>query len=141
MTAESTEQVYYDPWDTDLNADPYPMFKRLRDHAPLYYNEPHDFYAVSRFDDVNRVLVDYQTFSSARGVVLEILKSGMEIPLGTARLRGSPDPRHPSQSALPGLHTTQDQRRSSPRSANSPRDASTPWSAGIGSTSSRISAL
>ena len=71
MTAETTNQVYYDPWDADLNADPYPMFKRLRDDAPLYYNEPHDFYAVSRFDDVNRALVDHQTFSSAKGVVLE----------------------------------------------------------------------
>jgi cytochrome P450 len=59
------------------------MFKRLRDDAPLYYNEPHDFYALSRFDDVNRALVDHQTFSSAKGVVLEILKSGMEIPPGT----------------------------------------------------------
>ena len=77
------DSVYYDPWDADLNADPYPMFKRLRDDAPLYYNEPHDFYALSRFDDVNRALVDNQTFSSAKGVVLEILKSGMEIPPGT----------------------------------------------------------
>jgi cytochrome P450 len=83
MTAEAIGHVYYDPWDFDLNIDPYPMFKRLRDDAPLYYNEPHDFYALSRFDDVNRALVDHQTFSSAKGVVLEILKSGMEIPPGT----------------------------------------------------------
>jgi cytochrome P450 len=83
MTTSATNDVYYDPWEPELNADPYPMFKRLRDTAPLYYNEPHDFYALSRFDDVNRALVDNQTFSSARGVVLEILKSGMEIPPGT----------------------------------------------------------
>ena len=54
MTAEAINHVYYDPWDAELNADPYPMFKRLRDDAPLYYNEPHDFYALSRFDDVNQ---------------------------------------------------------------------------------------
>jgi cytochrome P450 len=83
MTTSATDELYYDPWHAGLNADPYPMFKRLRDTAPLYYNEPHDFYALSRFDDVNRALVDHQTFSSARGVVLEILKSGMEIPPGT----------------------------------------------------------
>jgi len=83
MTTSTASHVYYDPWDAELNADPYPMFKRLRDDAPLYYNEPHDFYALSRFDDVNRALVDNQTFSSAKGVVLEILKSGMEIPPGT----------------------------------------------------------
>jgi cytochrome P450 len=83
MTTSATDELYYDPWHAGLNADPYPMFKRLRDTAPLYYNEPHDFYALSRFDDVNRALVDNQTFSSAKGVVLEILKSGMEIPPGT----------------------------------------------------------
>lgn len=80
MTVHATSDVYYDPWDVDLNADPYAMFGRIREDAPLYYNEVHDFFAVSRFDDVNRVLVDYKTFSSARGVVLEILKSGIEIP-------------------------------------------------------------
>lgn len=79
----TTEQVYYDPWDAALNADPYPMFKRFRDEMPLYYNETHDFYAVSRFDDVNRALVDHATFSSARGAVLEIIKAGIEIPPGS----------------------------------------------------------
>jgi cytochrome P450 len=82
MTTAATGELYYDPWRADLNEDPYPMFKRCRDEAPLYYNDTHDFYAVSRFDDVNRVLVDHQSFSSARGAVLEIVKSGMEIPRG-----------------------------------------------------------
>jgi cytochrome P450 len=83
MNATAVTDVYYDPWDVALNADPYPMFGRIREEAPLYYNAQHDFFAVSRFDDVNRGLVDHRTFSSARGVVLEILKSGMEIPPGT----------------------------------------------------------
>lgn len=83
MTTSATDKLYYDPWDTDLNADPYPMFGRLRAEAPLYYNEAHDFYAVSRFDDVNRALVDHATFSSARGAVLEIIKAGVEIPPGS----------------------------------------------------------
>lgn len=82
MTTRTADDVYYDPWDVDLNADPYPMFRRIRENAPLYYNAEHDFYALSRFDDVNRALVDHQTFSSARGVVLEIIKAGIEIPPG-----------------------------------------------------------
>src|SRR6476620_295962 len=82
MTISAPGALYYDPWDVALNADPYPMFKRFRDEAPLYYNEAHDFYAVSRFDDVNRILVDSESFSSARGSVLEIIKAGMEIPSG-----------------------------------------------------------
>lgn len=82
MTTRTADDLYYDPWDVDLNADPYPMFRRIREDAPLYYNAEHDFYALSRFDDVNRALVDHQTFSSARGVVLEIIKAGIEIPPG-----------------------------------------------------------
>ncbi|MCX5044732.1 cytochrome P450 [Aldersonia sp. NBC_00410] len=82
MTISATDAAYYDPWDVALNVDPYPMFKRFRDEVPLYYNEAHDFYAVSRFDDVNRTLVDSESFSSGRGSVLEIIKSGMEIPSG-----------------------------------------------------------
>ena len=66
MTTSALDELYYDPWHPDLNADPYPMFKRLRDDRPLYYNDEHDFYALSRFEDVNHALVDYQCFGSAR---------------------------------------------------------------------------
>jgi len=83
VTTVSSNDVYYDPYDIAINADPYPMFKRLRDTAPLYYNEEHDFYALSRFDDVNHALVDWKTFSSAKGVVIEILKADIDIPPGT----------------------------------------------------------
>ena len=75
--------MYYDPYDVDLNTDPYPMFRRIRDEAPLYFNERHDFYALSRYDDVDAALHDHETFSSARGAVLEIIQSAMEIPSGT----------------------------------------------------------
>jgi cytochrome P450 len=83
VTVSAPNDVHYDPYDVELNADPYPMFKRIREEAPLYYNPTHDFYALSRFDDVNSAILDHETFSSARGAVLEIIKSGMEIPPGT----------------------------------------------------------
>jgi cytochrome P450 len=75
-------EVYYDPYDREIDADPYPVYARLRDEAPLYYNEEHDFYAVSRFEDVQRGLLDRQIFSSARGSVLEFIKANIEIPPG-----------------------------------------------------------
>ncbi|WP_082962130.1 cytochrome P450 [Mycobacterium sp. 852014-52144_SCH5372336] len=77
------EGVHYDPYDADLNRDPYPMFSRIREHAPLYYNAEHDFYALSRYADVDAALLDHETFSSARGAVLEIIKAGLDIPAGT----------------------------------------------------------
>ncbi|HET8617836.1 MAG TPA: cytochrome P450 [Acidimicrobiales bacterium] len=75
--------VYYDPYDVDINADPYPTFRRLREEAPLYYNEQHDFYALSRYDDVERGLLDWATFRSGRGGILELIKAGVELPPGT----------------------------------------------------------
>ena len=78
----SKSDIYYDPYDFEIDADPYPVFRRLRDEAPLYYNESLDFYAVSRFADVESCSIDWQTFRSERGTVLEIIRSDMAIPRG-----------------------------------------------------------
>ena len=72
----------YDPYDVDINADPYPTFQRLRDEAPLYYDEQHDFYAVSRFEDCEAGLKNWSTFISGRGGILELIKAGIEMPPG-----------------------------------------------------------
>ena len=81
-TVEATNDVYFDPYDVEINADPYPVFARLREEAPLYYNAQHDFYALSRLADVNRALVDHETFSSAQGAIIELIKADFEIPSG-----------------------------------------------------------
>jgi cytochrome P450 len=47
------------------------VWRRLRDEAPCYYNDRYDFYALSRFADVLDASVDWHTYSSARGTVLE----------------------------------------------------------------------
>jgi len=75
--------LYWDPYDSAINADPYPIYRRLREEAPLYYNERYDFYAVTRFEDCERGLPDWKTFPSSRGNILELIKSGLEIPPGT----------------------------------------------------------
>lgn len=86
----ATQEAYFDPYDVELNVDPYPMFARLRDEVPLYYNSTHDFYAVSRFADVNHGLVDHTTFSSARGAILELIKANIEIPSGALLFEDPP---------------------------------------------------
>ena len=75
--------LYYDPYDFEIDANPYPIWRRLRDEAPLYHNEKYDFYAVSRFDDCEKALVDWRTYSSARGTVLELLKADIDVPPGS----------------------------------------------------------
>jgi cytochrome P450 len=82
MTVATRSAVHYDPYDPELQWDPYPMFRRIREETPLYYNEPLDFYAVSRFDDVEAVLKDHSTYSSARGGILEIIKADIDLPSG-----------------------------------------------------------
>ena len=82
--------LYWDPYDARFAADPWPLFNRMREEAPLYYNQRHDFYAVSRYADVERVLTDTETYSSARGVMLELIKANMEIPPGTLIMEDPP---------------------------------------------------
>ena len=82
--------VRYDPYDAEINRDPYPVFRRLREEAPLYHDAEHDFFAVSRYADVERGLKDNQTFISGRGGILEIIKSGMEMPPGTVIFEDPP---------------------------------------------------
>jgi cytochrome P450 len=79
----TADDLYYDPYDFEIDSDPYPIWKRLREERPLYYNEKYDFFALSRFDDVERSSVDWHTYSSAKGTLLEILKIEFEVPPGT----------------------------------------------------------
>lgn len=73
---------YWDPYRPDLAQDPYPAFRRLREEAPLYYNEQYDFYALSRFADIEEHFADTDTFSSARSDILEFIKEDIEVPPG-----------------------------------------------------------
>jgi cytochrome P450 len=86
MDMESTSAhkspIYWDPYDIALFKNPYSVYRRLREEVPVYYNEKYDFYAVSHYDDVQRVLGDRDTFISGRGVVLEIMKEDVAIPDG-----------------------------------------------------------
>ncbi|MGH3253619.1 MAG: cytochrome P450 [Trebonia sp.] len=85
-----SEALYWDPYDARFAADPWPIFARMRSEAPLYYNDKHDFYAVSRYVDVERALTDHSTFSSSRGNILELIKAGMEMPSGTLIMEDPP---------------------------------------------------
>jgi cytochrome P450 len=82
MTGASTTEVYYDPFDFDIDDNPYPIWKRLRDEAPLYHNDKYNFYALSRYEDVSRELMNFDTFRSGRGTTMDIIMSGIEVPPG-----------------------------------------------------------
>lgn len=90
MTVTSGNEVYYDPYDFEIDADPYPVWKQLRDEAPLYYNEKYDFFALSRFDDVEQGLRDWETYRSGKGSVLELIRANLDIPSGAILFEDPP---------------------------------------------------
>jgi cytochrome P450 len=82
LTTSNSNDVYYDTYDVGINADPYPVYKRLREEAPVYYNDTHDFFAVSHFADVEKGLLDAQTYISGKGGIIELIKADIEMPPG-----------------------------------------------------------
>jgi cytochrome P450 len=90
MSTVSGTGVYFDPYDLDINADPYPAYEGLREQAPIYYNERYDFWALSRHADVHQALLNWQTFSNTRSDILDIIKAGVELPPGVILFEDPP---------------------------------------------------
>jgi hypothetical protein len=61
----------FDPTAYEVHEDPYPLYRRLRDEAPVYRNETLGFWALSRHADVLAAFKDVDTFSSRNGVSLD----------------------------------------------------------------------
>jgi cytochrome P450 len=67
----SNAAVSFSPYDYRIHEDPYPVYARLREEAPLYRNEEQDFWALSRHADVTAAFREPARFSSANGVSLD----------------------------------------------------------------------
>ena len=68
-----SDAPHYDPFSYELDDDPYPTYRRMRDEAPAYHNESMDFWALTRFEDNLAALVDSERFTSTHGTSLEFL--------------------------------------------------------------------
>ena len=88
---EGTTGPYFDPYDVEINADPYPVYERLREEAPAYHNERYDFWALSRHADVEQALVNWRTFSSSRSDILDVIRSGVALPGGIVLFEDPPE--------------------------------------------------
>src|ERR1700739_1673517 len=86
----TTTEVFYDPFDFAIDDDPYPIWKRLRDEAPLYYNDKYKFYALSRYEDVSRDLMNFDIYRSGRGTTMDIIMSGIDLPPGVILFEDPP---------------------------------------------------
>jgi len=80
--------VEYNPFARDTQSNPFPVYRWLRDEAPVYHNAEVGFYALSRFDDVLQAHLDPATFVSSHGVTIEGYDQGQDL------LITSDEPRH-----------------------------------------------
>jgi len=131
-----TEPLVYDPKSMETGYDPHALFRRLRDEAPVYYNEEQDFYALSPLRRRRARPRRADTFISSRGVTLDLLKADVEFPPGTVIF----EDRRPTRSTGPCCHGCSPPARwlaSSPRSGACAPSSSTRWSAPVASTSHR----
>jgi len=69
----STTPVVFDPQSIEFFDDPFPVYERLREEAPVYHNEEYGFWALSRYQDVLDASLNWQVFSSAHGSLLSDL--------------------------------------------------------------------
>ena len=90
MTTTDVPEIYYDPFDTIIDKDPHSVWHRMREEAPLWYNDKYDFFALSRFDDVEKGMIDWDTYRSGKGSTLESIKAGYPMPLGLFLMEDPP---------------------------------------------------
>lgn len=59
--------ITYNPYDPQTQHNPYPLWRRLRDEAPVHYSPELDFYVLTRHDDVLDAMLDPATYISGEG--------------------------------------------------------------------------
>jgi cytochrome P450 len=77
MTTAS--DIEFDPFSSDYFNFPYDTYRRMRDEAPVYYNDKYGFWALFRYADVCQAHKEWQTFSSSHGVDLSSLSKPPEL--------------------------------------------------------------
>ena len=80
LGSDPASKLVFDPFSDDFFNAPYDTYRRMRDEAPVYYSERYDFYALTRHADVTAAMKDVETFSSSRGIDLEMVQSGNPVP-------------------------------------------------------------
>jgi cytochrome P450 len=67
MAMGDSGPVRYDPYSPEVQADPYPFYRWLRDYAPVHSVAERDLWVLSRYDDVQWASREWRTFSTASG--------------------------------------------------------------------------
>lgn len=79
----------FDPYAAAMDADPFPLYRALREEAPCFWSPEAKMWVLSRHDDIVAALNDWETYSSAKGNLMDELPNRAGATLGT-----SDPPRH-----------------------------------------------
>jgi cytochrome P450 len=74
--------------------DPYPVYRRLRDEAPLYHAADPDIWALTRFEDVQAASQDWETFSTSAGGMGNDIDDTYQLFLPAGDMAGVDPPVH-----------------------------------------------
>ena len=85
--------VEFSPYAYEFHEDPYPLYRRLREEAPVYHNADVDFWALSRHADILAAFKDPKRFSNSHGVSIDPAARGPGARAGTSFLATDP-PEH-----------------------------------------------
>jgi cytochrome P450 len=85
----------FDPYSPAVDADPFPLYRTLRDEYPCFWSEEAKLWILSRHGDIAAALSNWQTYSSARGNLMDELPGRAGATLGT-----TDPPRHDRMRAL-----------------------------------------
>lgn len=87
-------RIVFDPFSEDYFNNPFDIYRRMREEAPLYYDEKEDFYALTRHEDVAAAFKDFETYSSARGCDLGMVRKGLSPEQKSIIFMDPPEHRH-----------------------------------------------
>jgi hypothetical protein len=87
-------KVVFDPFSEEYFTNPFDIYRRMREYAPLYYDEKEDFYALTRHVDVAGALKDHETYSSSRGCDLAMVRRGISPEQKSIIFMDPPEHRH-----------------------------------------------
>src|SRR5947209_12921037 len=87
-------KLIFDPYSEDYYNNPFDIYRRMREDAPLYYDEKEDFYALTRNEDVAAAFKDFETYSSARGCDLAMVRRGISPEQKSIIFMDPPEHRH-----------------------------------------------
>jgi cytochrome P450 len=85
------DDLVYDPFDEATNDDPYPVYARMREAAPLYHNDKFSFYALTRYEDVLAGLLAPDVYRSGHGTMFELLDAPDELVPNWLLFKDPPD--------------------------------------------------